>query len=87
MKLTNEEKQIIDKNLKGTGICSNCKSDKGVDIFTSKFRLMSPLVNNGLASSSNMQALPVIAVSCVNCGFISLFNAEFLGIDKSDNPD
>ena len=85
MKLTNEEKLIIQQNLKGSGVCPNCKSTNGVDIFTSKFRLMSPLVSDGAYNPMNVEAIPVIATSCVDCGFISLFNAETLGIGKSSD--
>lgn len=85
MKLTNEEKLIVEQNLKGSGICPNCKSTNGVDIFTAKFRLMSPLVINNVIDPMKMDAIPVIATSCVDCGFISLFNAETLGIDKASD--
>lgn len=82
MKLTEKQKLQIQFNLK-PGKCSNCGSNQPPEVLDAQIQLMSPSVQDGIINQdAPIDAWPIIAVKCPECGLISLFDAKFVGADK-----
>ena len=78
--LTETERNKVQSWFKSKGVTYICEACKRTD-WEIGYLVSAPIFSNGVTTLGG-PVLPMVPVSCKNCGFIRLFSAILLGLSK-----